>query len=222
MDATPKETWLPVVGWEGLYEVSDLGRVRSLDRFVASRDGSRKPHKGRILTGSINRSTGYRTATLVDASSGRRHYALIHRLVLEAFVGPCPDGMECCHSDLDRSNEALSNLRWDTRSANTLDAVRHKTNHNAKKNRCPNGHEYDLIESRGDRRPVRACKQCKEDARRERTGQRERSDTHCLRGHEFSEKVMADGRSKKICLTCRRDRDRRYRQRRKSADKKAA
>jgi hypothetical protein len=51
----------------------------------------------------------------------------IHRLVLEAFVGVCPPGMECCHFDGNPTNNQLSNLRWDTRSANRSDAIRHGT-----------------------------------------------------------------------------------------------
>lgn len=52
---------------------------------------------------------------------------LVHRLVLEAFVGPCPLGMECCHNDGDPTNNRLGNLRWDTRKANRADAIRHGT-----------------------------------------------------------------------------------------------
>lgn len=51
----------------------------------------------------------------------------IHRLVLETFVGPCPRGMECCHNDGVRTNNNLSNLRWDTRKANSQDATKHGT-----------------------------------------------------------------------------------------------
>jgi hypothetical protein len=54
---------------------------------------------------------------------GRRRRK-IHRLVLEAFVGPCPDGMHCCHADDDKANNALTNLRWDTQKANMADAGR--------------------------------------------------------------------------------------------------
>lgn len=50
---------------------------------------------------------------------------LVHRLVLLAFVGPCPEGMECCHNDGDPLNNRLDNLRWDTRSANIADAIKH-------------------------------------------------------------------------------------------------
>lgn len=51
----------------------------------------------------------------------------IHRLVLEAFVGPCPEGMECCHNDGDPTNNRLDNLRWDTRQANVEDSIKHGT-----------------------------------------------------------------------------------------------
>lgn len=51
----------------------------------------------------------------------------VHALVLEAFVGPCPDGMECCHNDGDATNNKLTNLRWDTPKANSEDARKHGT-----------------------------------------------------------------------------------------------
>jgi hypothetical protein len=66
-------------------------------------------------------ATGYATVVV----GGRSRY--VHRLVLETFVGPCPEGMEACHYDGDRSNNALSNLRWDTRAANAADRIRHGT-----------------------------------------------------------------------------------------------
>lgn len=52
---------------------------------------------------------------------------LVHRLVLEAFVGPCPEGMECCHNDGNKKNNNRRNLRWDTPKNNHQDAVRHGT-----------------------------------------------------------------------------------------------
>lgn len=55
--------------------------------------------------------------------NGKRLRFSVHRLVLEAFVGPCPDGMEGCHNDGDKSNNRPSNLRWDTQSANSFDNI---------------------------------------------------------------------------------------------------
>lgn len=217
MNATQEE-WRPVVGYEGRYDVSNLGRVRSVDREVLTRWGPRL-RKGKILAASINQRTGYRVATLSDKQSGRKlYYALVHRLVLEAFVGPCPPGMECCHGDLDRSNAALSNLRWDTRSANTIDAVNHQTNHNARKTHCPNGHPYDQTYKRPDGQGVgRLCSECKNARRRARTGGRKRSQTHCRRGHLITGfSIRSDGRPRRFCKECRRESERRYRERRRA------
>lgn len=61
---------------------------------------------------------GYKQVTLAH-----KQYS-VHRLILEAFVGPCPPTLEACHGDNDRSNNAITNLRWDTRKANTEDRLR--------------------------------------------------------------------------------------------------
>jgi len=58
---------------------------------------------------------------------GRSRPRMIHRLVLETYVGPCPDGMECCHNNGDRDDNRLENLRWDTRKANRADSQKHGT-----------------------------------------------------------------------------------------------
>ncbi|WP_171947573.1 NUMOD4 motif-containing HNH endonuclease [Bradyrhizobium erythrophlei] len=122
------ERWLPVVGFEGKYEVSELGRVRSLDRIetyvrrdqYSGRDLTiRRKHRGRILQPGPQVS-GHRTVVLGRKEGSR----LVHHLVLEAFVGPRPAGHEGCHrNDLPDDNR-LSNLTWGTRSQNVKDAVR--------------------------------------------------------------------------------------------------
>jgi len=71
-----------------------------------------------------------------------RAHKLVHRLVLEAFAGPCPDGMEACHGDGDPTNNRRLNLRWDTRSSNQLDTVRHGRHTNANRTHCVNGHAF--------------------------------------------------------------------------------
>lgn len=68
-----------------------------------------------------------------EKDTGRRYVNIggrtrsVYRLVLEAFVGPCPDGAEACHNDGNAGNDALANLRWDTRAANQADRRRHGT-----------------------------------------------------------------------------------------------
>src|SRR5262245_4122456 len=67
---------------------------------------------------------GYLRVVLHDRRRGRHRFS-VHRLILEAFVGPCPEGMECCHHDGNPANNRLANLRWDTRRQNQPDARRH-------------------------------------------------------------------------------------------------
>lgn len=105
------------------YEVSSHGRVRSLPREVRIGDRSRRAG-GRTLAAIV----GSRDYLVVNLSChGKRVQVFLHKLVLEAFVGPRPDGQEACHNDGNRRNCALSNLRWDTRSANHSDKVAHGT-----------------------------------------------------------------------------------------------
>ena len=76
----------------------------------------------------VSKQLGYHCVT-ISAGHGNKKTFYIHRLVLEAFRGPCPNGMEGCHADGDRANNALSNLRWDTRRGNIGDTMRHGRNH---------------------------------------------------------------------------------------------
>ncbi len=122
--AAAEERWLPVVGYEGLYEVSDWGRVKSLERLVRHSRGGRQILRSRVLKSLRHRNRRLEVA-LCRGGGVRR--ILVHRLVLEAFVGPCPEEMEACHGDGDPSNNRLENLRWDTRKANCADRLRHGT-----------------------------------------------------------------------------------------------
>lgn len=139
MDAT-QEQWLPVVGFEGFYEVSDHGRVRSLDRIVYFRDGRKRRSPGRILKPWHSDRGGYPVVGLKSPNRNRK--AHVHILVLEAFVGPRPDGLACCHNDGNGLNNSLINLRWDTYSANNHDLVKHGIHGQGSKTHCPQGHEY--------------------------------------------------------------------------------
>ena len=72
------------------------------------------------------RAGRYLSVALFD-EQGRRSNHMVHRLILEAFVGPCPEGMEACHNDGDPENNRPENLRWDTRAENCRDKIRHGT-----------------------------------------------------------------------------------------------
>ncbi|WP_082971208.1 NUMOD4 domain-containing protein [Mycobacterium sp. 852002-51971_SCH5477799-a] len=123
-EGSEREQWRPVRGFEGLYEVSDQGRVRSLDRWVAGRSGRRQFMTGRIKS-LPKLKQGYPVVHLVK--DGRATTKTVHTVMLEAFVGPRPAGHVGCHNDGDPSNNRLTNLRWDTQSNNLLDAIRHGT-----------------------------------------------------------------------------------------------
>jgi hypothetical protein len=111
------ERWLPIPSWEGVYQVSSTGRVRSLDRIDAN--GHRR--KGKILKQSVS-SSGYYQVRL---SFGKRiEVSFPHQLVLQSFVSMRPDGMEACHEDDDKLNNHLGNLRWGTKLSNVTDAIR--------------------------------------------------------------------------------------------------
>ena len=134
---TPEE-WRPVVGYEGIYEVSNHGRVRSVDRVVPCKDGHTQRWPGKLLKTSKFSKTDHRNVNLHRNGVGKS--AAVHRLVMAAFVGPCPDGMNVCHNNGVADDNRLENLRYDTSSANNLDTVRHGKHEKASRSHCIRGH----------------------------------------------------------------------------------
>ena len=109
-------------------------RITEYPNYYITRDGRvwsgpRRNLIGRRLKGKWLKSNlgshGYATVDLFKG--GKRKTLLIHRLILEAYVGPCPDGMECRHLDGDPVNNNLENLCWGTSFENTRDAIKHGT-----------------------------------------------------------------------------------------------
>lgn len=136
-DVTPApERWLPVPDWEGLYEVSDLGRVRSLDRMVRTHHDGRRLVEGRVL--KPGRASIYGHLKVIFTNGGSERYSFqVHQLVMLAFVGPCPEGMEVRHLDSVPWNNVLTNLTYGTRLENARDRVLNGTDNNARKTNCP-------------------------------------------------------------------------------------
>lgn len=117
------EEWRPVVGYEGVYSVSSFGVVRSERRAVEHSCGKVQIVRERILKPAI--TAGYLCVNL--ARNGKNRTRTIHQLVLEAFVGPRPEGCQACHNDGNRHNNKSVNLRWDTPLNNSTDRVLHGT-----------------------------------------------------------------------------------------------
>lgn len=120
------ERWREIEGYEGFYEVSDLGRVRSMDRVVANRPGwPAQRRKGGILRFWLN-AKGYRYVTLWQ--DGGKRTGTVASLVAAAFIGPRPTPQhDVCHEDGTRTNNRASNLRYDTRYENGRDTIAHGT-----------------------------------------------------------------------------------------------
>ena len=117
------ELWKAIPGYECRYEVSDQGRVRSLDRDVVCigkiKGAYTSRKKGRVLRPGAS-NFGHLSVVL-----GRRNTRMVHELVLAAFVGPRPANRECCHNNGVPTDNRLTNLRWGTRRENISDSVRH-------------------------------------------------------------------------------------------------
>lgn len=116
------EQWKPVVGFEGLYEVSDHGRVRSFRRCGSSGGAVavRETHRGHLR---------------VDlCKNGKKSVKRVHRLVLEAFSGPCPNKMECRHLNGVPDDNRPENLKWGTHAENRQDMIDHGTSTRGEKN----------------------------------------------------------------------------------------
>jgi hypothetical protein len=110
------EDWRPIHRWEGLYEVSSHGRIRSLDRI----DARGRRWRGRIMRGMRDRAGWYTKVNLVFGT--RREQQYVHRLVAAAFLGPCPPGIEVNHIDGDKTNNAVGNLEYVTHLGNARHA----------------------------------------------------------------------------------------------------
>lgn len=172
------------MGHEGNYEVSNAGSVRSLDRL--DHKGSRR--SGARINAAVAKS-GHLYATL--SRNGHRRKVGVHVLVLEAFVGPRPDGMDGCHWNGDPGDNRLPNLRWDTRSANILDSVRNGSHSMANRTHCPQKHEYTPDNTYVRPNGARACNECRREYRETHREQRREKGREYMRLRRAREKEDA-------------------------------
>lgn len=122
-----QEIWKPVPGYEGAYEVSSVGHVRSMERSCFSpNSGGYRTVPMKTLKVDIANIGHYPRVTLFR--DGDRKKFKVADLVASAFIGPKPAGYETCHEDGNPSNSSAENLRYDTPRGNQADRKRHGTN----------------------------------------------------------------------------------------------
>lgn len=209
------ETWRPVLGFEGYYEVSDHGNVRSLDRMVYAGRGRTREARGRVL--SIYTGDSYSKVRLkVDGTGSTKN---VHNLVADAFLEPPPrTGLDVCHNNGNPHDNRVENLRYDTHSGNMSDRIEHGTAYSRRtKPECINGHIYvdgSYYVDKGNGK--RVCLVCDRERHRHRVDRKHelagtvrRSErTKCVHGHALD---GVSSRGKRFCKTCQREAQRRYR-----------
>lgn len=148
---TETEKWAVVLDFPN-YRVSDLARIESIGWPGIRVDGGGKFRSGRTLRQHINRK-GYPMVRLYrdGVSKGRS----VHRIVLEAFEGPCPPGMEARHLNGIRSDARLVNLAWGTKLENEADRKAHDTVPKGESHGGAKLTEADVIEIRASSLPTR-------------------------------------------------------------------
>jgi hypothetical protein len=135
------ERWLPVIGFEGLYSVSNRGRVRREERIVTKDNhGTMTDHRFPRRIMKMSKIRGYWRVTL--SRNGCSYYRQVHVLMLEAFRGQRPEGHYGLHNDDDKDRNVLSNLRWGTPSENSYDRVANGKDSKANQTKCSRGHDY--------------------------------------------------------------------------------
>ena len=165
------EAWRTIPG-HPLYEVSDLGKVRSWCAHGPGFENRReqpKPLKAHVG------DKGYPMVTL--SGRDRRTPGAVHLYVALAFLGPCPEGHEVCHNDGNKLNPVLANLRYGTRRENVLDQLKHGQHYQAAKTHCKRGHEFTASNTRTETSGARRCLTCQGQyvARRRRARQSARA-----------------------------------------------
>lgn len=139
------ESWLPIAGFEGRYDVSDTGRVRT------------------VKTGLIRCGTTTPTQLYPALFLGRGNQRYVHDLVAAAFIGPKPSGMDVLHGNDRPTDNRAVNLSYGTRQKNIRDMVARGRHRTARIDRCPESHPYDEENTYRNTKGARVCRACKRD-----------------------------------------------------------
>lgn len=142
------EVFKPIPGYEGLYDVSDFGRVRSF-----------KGLKPRVLKGNFLNSAG--CPRVVLCRDGKTKYAYVHRLVALAHLGPAPEGKpNAIHENDDKADNRLANICYGTQARTLRDKVNNGDRPKVIKTHCPQGHEYVVANTYDRANGKRQCIAC--------------------------------------------------------------
>ncbi len=163
MNAT-REAWRPVPGYEGRYEVSDQGRVKSLEREVVR--GFCTVMVGNRILRATKDGRGYRTVAL--CRDGVQKNFTVHSLVMLAFVGPLPKGQLVRHLNGSKTDNRLTNLAYGTYSENAHDKVAHGGHPNANLSHCKYGHKFSEENIKPNGPNGRGCRECSRRESRQR------------------------------------------------------
>lgn len=139
------EIWETIPGWESLYEVSDKGRVRSVDRLVCVRNGGMRRVKSRVLKQRLH-GFGYPMVTLSDGP--RKGHFTVHNLVAKTFIGPRPENFHVAHGDGNVANAEVENLRYATPGENNQDKILHGTQPSGEEVYCATRSAEDVVRMR--------------------------------------------------------------------------
>lgn len=153
------ERWVPLPGYESRYQISDHGRLYAIPRTVTYCDGRSYQHPGRLIKTQKNPGGALYVGIGNTRDTIRR--IRLASLVLLAFVGPRPDGMEVLHWDDNPDNNTLENLRYGTRSENMHDRVRNGRHSAANKTHCKRGHAFSAENTFITQAGHRSCRVCK-------------------------------------------------------------
>lgn len=162
MGKTLVELWRTIPEYEGFYEASSLGRIRSVDRSFENAAGNRVFYRGRVRA---LRKTKFGYFVVNVSIVGKCRTRRVHQLVASAFLGEQPAGKVVCHNNGVATDNQVSNLRYADQSENLMDKSKHGTCHNSRKTHCPRGHEYNventyLRQYKNSTKVSRQCRQC--------------------------------------------------------------
>lgn len=167
------DKFVDIPGYEGLYQINELGIVRSVWRQVVRSDGRRRTFPVKILKQYVN-TAGYLSLSLWKNGEQRGHR--VHHLLAMTFI-PNPKNLPLVrHLNDNKRDNRLENLAWGTQIENMSDLIENGRNFQANKTHCINGHEFTDENTISDSGHIRVCLECKRQRGREYMRRRRSND----------------------------------------------